>query len=59
MGAHIRSYCDLILAGEPVEDRSTVNLVVGQVDHLRELSLGLGRWELCERLVWPRLVEMV
>jgi hypothetical protein len=30
-GCPFRSRCDLILAGEPVEDRSTANLVVGQV----------------------------
>ncbi len=50
---------DLILAGEPVEDRSAVNPVVDEVDHVWGLGLGLGRCELRERSVWPRLVEMV
>jgi len=58
-GCPFRSRCDLILAGEPVEDRSTANLVVGQVDHLRGLGLGLGRCELCQCLVWPRGIEVV
>jgi hypothetical protein len=50
---------DLILAGEPIKDRSAVNLAVDEVDHVRGLGLGLGRCELRERSVWPRLVEMM
>jgi hypothetical protein len=59
MGTRIRSCCDLILTGEPAEDRSAANLVVGQVDHVWWLGLGLSWCELCERSVWPGLVEMV
>ena len=59
MDTRIRSCCDLILAGEPIEDRSAANLVVGQVDHVWWLGLGLGRCELRERSMWPRLVEMM
>ena len=58
-GFRVRSCCDLILAGEPVEDRSAANLIVGQVDHWWWLGLGLGRCELPEPPVWPRGVEMV
>ena len=35
-----------------------MNLVVDEVDHVRGLGLGLGRCELRERSVWPRLVEV-
>jgi hypothetical protein len=52
------SRCDLVLAGEPAENRSTAHLVVGQIDHLRRLGFGLGRCELRQRPVWPPLVEM-
>ena len=58
-GACVRSCCDLVLAGKSVEDRSAANLVTGQVDHVWGSGLGLGRCELCQRLVWPRCVEMV
>ena len=44
--ALIRSCCDVVLAGEPVEDCSTANLVAGQVDHLCGVSLGLSRCKL-------------
>ena len=36
------------LAGEPAEDRSAVNLIFGQVDHLRGFGFGLDRCELPE-----------
>jgi hypothetical protein len=36
-----------------------VNLVIGQVDHVWGLGLGLGRCELRQRSVWSRRVEMV
>ncbi len=40
-GHTARSRCDLILAGEPVENRSTAHLVVGQIDHLRRARFRL------------------
>jgi hypothetical protein len=36
-----------------------VNLVIGQVDPVWGLGLGLGRCELRQRSVWPCCVEMV
>jgi hypothetical protein len=48
-----------ILAGEPVEDRSAADLVVGEVDQVWGMGLGLGRCELSERPVWPCGVEVV
>jgi hypothetical protein len=59
LGARLESCCDLILAGEPVEDRPTANVVANEVDQVWWLGVGLGRCELRERSVWPRLVEMV
>ena len=50
---------ELILAGEPAEDRSAADLVVGEVDHIRRLGLGLNRCELSECAVWPCGVEVV
>lgn len=49
----------LILAGEPVEDRSAANFVVDEVDHTRRMGLGLDWCKLPKRPVWPRGVEMV
>ena len=54
----VRSCTDLVLAGEPVENRSATNLVVGEVDRFWGLGFGLGRCELPQRLVWPRESEM-
>jgi hypothetical protein len=58
-GARVRSCCDVVLAGKSVEDGSAVNLVIGQVDHVWRLGLGLGRCELRQCPVWPCCVEMV
>jgi hypothetical protein len=58
-GASVGSCGDLILAGEPVEDRSAADLMVGEVDHLWRLGFGLGRCELRKRSVWPRGSDMV
>jgi hypothetical protein len=58
-GCPVGSCCDLLLAGEPVEDRSTANVVADEVDHVWWLGVGLGGCELRERSVWPCLVEMV
>jgi hypothetical protein len=58
-GCSVGSCCDLVLAGESVEDWSAVDLVVDEVDHVWGLGRGLGRCALPERSVWPRLVEMV
>jgi hypothetical protein len=58
-GCSCRSCGDLVLAGKSVEDRSAVNLVTGQVDHVWRFGLGLGRCELRQRSVWPCCVEMV
>jgi hypothetical protein len=58
-GCPVGSCCDLVLAGESVEDWSSVDLVVDEVDHVWGLGRGLGRCALPERSVWPRLVEMV
>jgi hypothetical protein len=58
-GVCVRSCCDLVLAGKSVEDRFAVNLVIGQVDRVWGLGLGLCRCELRQRSVWPRCVEMV
>jgi hypothetical protein len=55
----VRSCCDLVLASEPVEDRSAAHVVVGEVDHWWGLSFGLGRCELPECPVWPRGIEVV
>ena len=35
------------------------NLVVGEVDRWWGLGIGLSRWELAERSVWPRGIDMV
>lgn len=53
------SCSDPILAGEPVKDRSAVDLVVGEIDRVWWLGVGLGRYELFECSMWPRSVEMV
>ena len=58
-GFRFGSCCDLILAGEPVEDRSAVQLVAGQVDHAWGTGFGLGRCELGEGPVWSRCIEVV
>jgi hypothetical protein len=42
-GHPARSCCDVVLAGEPAENRSTAHLVFGQIDHLRRLGFGLSR----------------
>jgi len=55
----IRSCCDLVLAGEPVEDRSAAHGVVGEVDRWWGLGFGLGRCELSECSVWSRGSEVV
>jgi hypothetical protein len=55
----VRSCCDRVLGGEPVEDRSAAHVVVGEVDHWWGLGFGLGRCELPECPVWPRGIEMV
>jgi hypothetical protein len=58
-GARVRSCCDVVLADESVEDRSTGNLVAVQFDHGWGLGFGLGRCELRQRSVWPRCIKMV
>jgi hypothetical protein len=58
-GCSCRSCCDVVLAGKSVKDRSAVNLVIGQVDPVWGLGIGLGRCELRQRSVWPCCVEMV
>jgi hypothetical protein len=55
----VRSCCELVLAGEPVEDRPAEDLVVGEVDHVWRLGFGPSWCELLERAVWPRGIEMV
>lgn len=40
----VRSCGDVILVGEPAEDRSAVDLVVSQVGHLRRLGFCLEGW---------------
>jgi hypothetical protein len=48
-----------MFAGEPVEDGSAADLVVGEVDRLWGMGLSLDRCELSERLVWACGVEVV
>ena len=55
----VRSCCDLILAGEPVEDRSAADLVVGEVGRWWGLGIGLSQWALAQRPVWSWGSEMV
>ena len=59
LGCLVGSCRGLILASEPVEDRSVANFVVIEVDHTRGMGLGLGWCKLPKRPVWPRGVEMV
>jgi hypothetical protein len=55
----VGSCCEVILAGEPAEDRSAAYLVVGEVDHGWGMGFGLDRCELPEGAVWSRGVEVV
>jgi hypothetical protein len=55
----IRSCCDVVLVGESAEDRSAAHLVIGEVDHWWGLGFGLGRCELSEGSVGPRVSEVV
>ena len=48
----------MIFAGEPVEDGSSADLVVGEVDRLWGMGLGLDRCKLSERPVWACGVEV-
>jgi hypothetical protein len=57
--AVLGSCCELIFAGEPVEDGSAADLVVGEVDRLWGMGLGLGWCKLSERSVWACGVEVV
>ena len=59
MGAFGGPCCNLILAGEPAEDGSAVDLMVGQVDHWWGLGFGLGWGKLPECPVWPCGVEVL
>ena len=54
-GARVRSCCDVVLAGKSVKDRSAVNLVIGQVDPVWGLGIGLCRCKLRQRSVWAAL----
>jgi hypothetical protein len=47
-GARCGSCCDLVLAGEPVEDRFTAELVADEVDRVWGTGFRLGRCELSE-----------
>lgn len=58
-GARSGLCSDLVLAGEPAEDRFAAYLVVGEVDHAWGLSFGLERCELSECAVWSCGVEVV
>jgi hypothetical protein len=42
-GDSVRSNRELVIAGEPVKDRSAANLVVGEIGHPWGVGLGLGR----------------
>jgi hypothetical protein len=59
LGTRGGSCCNLIPTGEPVEDRSAVDLMVGQVDRWWGLVFGLGWCELPECPVWPCGVEVL
>lgn len=59
LGGPVASCCELMFAGEPVEDGSAADLVVGEVDRLWGMGLSLDRCELSERLVWACGVEVV
>jgi hypothetical protein len=55
----IRSCCDVVLVGESAENRSAAHLVIGEVNHWWGLGFALGRCELSEGSVWPRVIEVV
>ena len=49
----MESCCELIFAGESGEDGSAAaDLVVGKIDRLWGMGLGLDRCKLSERPVW-------
>jgi hypothetical protein len=49
----LRSGSDVVLVGEPAENLSAVDPVLGEIDRLWWLSLGLSWCELAERAVRP------
>ncbi len=44
-----QSGCDVVLVGKPAEDLFTADPVVGEVDQLRRLGVGLSWCELAEK----------